>query len=100
MYTSKKWIALVSRANDSCLMIGKDDLLKVAHCGTTSDPYGPRHKRGYLRPVGPSLCEALRRSSLHTADRRNQALVRHDDCRYPPQQAIRLKAGVGIFLFK
>jgi hypothetical protein len=28
MYASKKWIALVSRANDSWLMIGKDHLLR------------------------------------------------------------------------
>jgi hypothetical protein len=33
-------------------MIVKDDLSKVDHSVTTSDPYGPRYKRGYLRPKG------------------------------------------------
>src|SRR5258707_3749403 len=52
MYTTKRWIAVKARANDSCLKIVKDDLHKVVHCVTTSDPYGPRCKRGYLRPIG------------------------------------------------
>ena len=52
MYTTKRWIAVKARVNDSCLKIVKDDLHKVAHCVTTSDPYGPRCRRGYLRPIG------------------------------------------------
>jgi hypothetical protein len=33
-------------------MIVKDDLYKVDHSVTSSDPNGPRYKRGHLRPIG------------------------------------------------
>ena len=57
-------------------MIVKDDLPEVNYGVTSRDPYGPRCKRADLRPtIGPtSAREACKRSSLHAAYKRNQAL--------------------------
>ena len=86
MYTTKRWIAVKARAKDSCLKIVKGDLLKVAHCVTTSDPYGPRCKRWLPTAYWPSTCEALRQSGLHTANKRKRRSLFITIANLPPQQ--------------
>lgn len=78
MYPSKHWIALTTRAKeDSCLVIVRDDPLKVNNSVTRSDPNGPRYQRGDRRPMGQLACvKFCRRSSLHAADKRYKALDR------------------------
>lgn len=97
MYTYKRWIAVTARANDSCLMIVKDDLLKVNHCVTRSDPYGPCRKRGYLRPIGqPARVKHLGNPAYTQLMGATRRLMEIRLPRYP-YSAAQIKAGLGDF---
>ena len=86
MYPTKRWIAVTARANDSCLMIVKDDLLKVAIVSQQAIPMVHAASVVTYGQLAQARVKHCGNRGLHTADKRNRRSLVITIADVPPQQ--------------